>query len=259
MKKLYVEHTDIVLFLLFPIAASTLSFLFHTNFFFSTLLFFGIPALYLSYKNIGNVKNAVLFSAFGSLGGFVFDYVGLINNAWNVPASIFPMRILGVVPVEDLIWGFLLVYSIVMTYEHFFNTTRHSSKNTKINLWNAIHVLILMMFFLVFFFMPTLFRIDYFYVKTGSLFILIPSLSFLIFYPMLISRFIKIGTYFFFQGLLFELTGLSLNQWNFEGAQSIGWIHILSVRFPIEECIFWLLLFAVCIVSFYEFFYDDRK
>lgn len=50
-----------------------------------------------------------------------------------------------------------------------------------------------------------------------------------------------------------------LGQWTFPGDQFIGWVNMLGVRFPFEELLFWFMLAAIGILSYYEFFDDNRK
>lgn len=53
------------------------------------------------------------------------DYIATISGAWLVPKTIFPFRLLGVIPIEDFIWGLLFIYSVVIFYEHFLNKGKH--------------------------------------------------------------------------------------------------------------------------------------
>lgn len=254
------KKIDIIFLILSPIFATFVSLTFKTNFLISTLLFFGIPAIYLSWRNTHAIKKSFLFSSIiGIFGAFVIDYFATVGGFWFVPKTVFPLRLLGVVPIEDLIWGFLLVYGIVMFYEHFLDKGKHNLKDTNLKYLIISLIFIFITFFLIYLFKPFLLVIPYFYIKAGIIIILFPIISFLSFFPKLISKFIKAGTYFFIQGILFELTGLTLNQWNFDGTNFIGWVQILNLKFPLEEFVFWMVLFSTCVLSYYEFFDDDRK
>jgi hypothetical protein len=59
--------------------------------------------------------------------------------------------------------------------------------------------------------------------------------------------------------LMFELTGLELQLWTFPGTHFIGWVDLLGYKFPFEEFFFWFVLSAITILSYYEFFDDNRK
>ncbi|VVA44264.1 conserved membrane hypothetical protein [Candidatus Roizmanbacteria bacterium] len=254
------KKIDIVFLILSPIFASVTSLYFRTNFLTSTLLFYGIPAVYLSLRNMHAVKKSAIFSfIFGLIGGgIIFDYLSHFNNLWFVP-SIFPIRILGQVPIEDLLWGFLSVYNIIMFYEHLLDKGKHNLKNTHMKYFITIIIFCLTIFLVIYIFKNELFLISYFYAKIILVLFLIPTISFLTFFPRLLSKYLKTGVYFFAQSLMFELTALSLNQWSFNGNQYIGWVQILGKRFPLEEFIFWMILLSTCVLSYYEFFDDDRK
>ena len=58
---------------------------------------------------------------------------------------------------------------------------------------------------------------------------------------------------------MYELTALKLGWWDFPSRDFVGWVSILGTRFPLEEFVFWLCLFAMAILTYYEFFDDDQK
>src|SRR3989339_2025535 len=252
------KKIDIIFLILSPIFASITSLYFKTNFLTSTILFFGIPAVYLSWRNQHAVKKSVIFSLFFGLavGGLVIDYLTHFNNVWFV-TTIFPIRILNQIPIEDFLWGFLAVYNIIMFYEHFLDKGKHNLKDTYLKYFISIIIFIIVIFSAIYIFDKKLFLIPYFYIKASSILVLIPTISFLTIFPRLISKYLKTGVYFFAQSLIFELTALSLGQWGFYGKQYFGWISFGSLKFPLEEFIFWMVLFSTCVLSYYEFFDDD--
>lgn len=257
---LFSKKIDVIFLIINPIFSTIISLVFKTNFLTSTLLFFGIPAVYLSSRNPHAIKKSFIFaSVTGIFGAFAIDYVATVSGSWFVPRTFFTFRLIGNVPIEDLIWGFLLVYGIVMFYEHFLDKGKHNLKDTNLKYLIVDIIFFIISFFLIYLFQPSLLVIPFFYVKAGIIIVLFPVISFLSFFPRLLSKFVKAGTYFFTQGILFELTGLTLNQWNFKGENFIGWVYIHNLRFPLEEFIFWMVLFSTCVLSYYEFFDDDRK
>ena len=254
------KKIDIVFLILSPVFATITSLFFRTNFLTSTLLYFGIPAVYLSWRNQHAVRKSAIFSSlFGLIGGgLVIDYLTHFNNVWFV-TTIFPVRIFGQVPIEDFLWGFLAVYNIIMFYEHFLDKGKHNLKDSYLKYFISLMFFITLIFTVIYICDKKLFFVPYFYLKAGFILILIPIISFLTFFPRLISKYLKTGVYFFAQSLMFELTALKLGQWSFNGNQYIGWIQISSMKFPIEEFVFWMVLFSTCVLSYYEFFDDDRK
>lgn len=254
------KKIDIIFLILSPVFATLVSLVVKANFLTSTLLYFGIPSIYLSFRNKHAIKKSAIFSFVVGVigGGIMFDYLSHLNNSWFVP-SIFHIRILGQVPIEDLLWGFLSVYNIIMFYEHLLDKGKHNLKDTRLKYLVVLIMFSLIMFTIIYIFENKLFFLSYFYIKSTVVLFLIPTISFLTFFPRLISKYLKTGVYFFAQSLMFELTALKLGQWSFNNNQYIGWMQISNLKFPLEEFIFWMVLFSTCVLSYYEFFDDDRK
>ncbi len=119
-KEKILKRIDIFLLIFFPIISVSLSLFLKTNFLTSTLLFFGLPSLWLSIRTPKQIKKTFLFALIFSIPlGIFIDYIATVDDSWFVPLTIFPFRLFNIVPIEDLLWGFFLVYSIVIFYEHF--------------------------------------------------------------------------------------------------------------------------------------------
>lgn len=254
------KRIDLIVLILLPIISVFTSLFFQTSFLISTLLFFGMPGVYLSFRSKKAIKKAVVFSFIITIPtGFVFDYLGVLNKSWYVPKTLFPFRLLGVVPIEDFIWAFLLAYLGVLFYEYFSDKGRDEkiSKNIKflVLAWSGL----LVVFFILLSVKPEALYISYFYFWGGTIFLLLPTVIFLFFFPKVITKFVKTAVYFFVLAILFELTALQLNQWAFPGEHFIGWVELFGYKFPFEEFFFWFIMAAVAGLSYYEFFADDRK
>ena len=74
----------------------------------------------------------------------------------------------------------------------------------------------------------------------------------------LITRFAKVALFFFFVHLAHELTAVKLGQWYFP-AQSIGYLELVGIRFPVEEFVFWIVLSTAILLADYEYFIDDGR
>ncbi len=98
---------DIIILIMFPIVSVIVSLLIKANFLTSTLLFFGLPAIWLSYRTKEMINKTALFSLIFSIPfTIVIDYIAVLDKAWYVPNSI--IRLFGIIPIEDFVWGFLL-------------------------------------------------------------------------------------------------------------------------------------------------------
>jgi hypothetical protein len=216
------KKVDIIFLILSPIFATLSSLIFRTNLLTTLLLYFGIPSIYLTFRNPHAIKKSFIFSFFTTMIiGPVLDYLAVVNNSWFIPFSVFP-RILGVIVVEDVIFGILLTYNIIMLYEHLLDKGKHNLRDTNLKYLISIFTLLALIFYIIYFNKLDLFRIPFYYLKFGTIVVLIPTISFLSFFPRLLSKFIKAAVYFFIQGLMFELTALYLNNWVFKGNEYIG-------------------------------------
>lgn len=244
-----------------PVISVILSLLFQTNFLVSTLLFFGLPALWLSATCRPAIKKGLIFTALLAIPvSILVDYIGVKNESWYVAKSVFDQRLFGVIPYEDLIWGFLLVYNPIMFYEKFFhrNKKRKSSIH-RLSVMTFMFSSLLLLLALAVKFNPSLIVQDYAYLWMGIALLVIPVVVFLCIYPRFIRSFALTGSYFFLLGLAFELTSLELSHWTFPGESNdfVGWVTILGKTMPFEEFFFWFVVQASSTLTYYLVFDND--
>lgn len=256
-------HRDLFLVLTWPIVASFLAIILSVDYFWSIILFLGIPVAYLSYRNQKYIKKIALFSAvLGIPLAIIYDYVMESTGSWFTTTSLFgPIRLFDYIMIDDLIWLFLWVYFVAMFYEAFLDK-KVTPKLYKPNLKYLVILMFLALiaFVWAYFFSPTLLQVNFFYTKISILIGVIPIALILFKLPFLISRFIKVGTYFFLHALIYEVTALNLNLWTFPAKdQFIGFVSILGTSFPLEELFFWMILGSLTVITYYEFFDDDLK
>jgi hypothetical protein len=257
MKK---EKLDLILILIWPIIATILILLFKVNYLTATILYFVVPSVYLSIRARQYILKALIFALVFALPfGIVVDYISYITDAWAV-STMFSFRVFNVMSVEDFLWGISLVYLIVFFYEYFLDkhiTKKLFNKNLKYLL--IIGLILFTTFVTVMIAKPAYLHIPYFYLIFGLILITLPIVLVLFRFPKLISKFLKAAAFFFYISFAHEITALKLGHWSFPGTEFIGWISIFNVRFPIEEVIFWMALFAISVLCYFEFFDDDRK
>jgi hypothetical protein len=254
MKKL-----DILLLTIFPFLATGLSLYFKTNFLVSIFLFFGLPSLWFTYRTPHkSLKTLIFASVFTIPMVLLIDYLAGGDASWHV-ATIFPVRILDTIPIEDFFVGFGMAYYTIIFYEHFLDKGKHDliDKHMKYVIWPFI-----LLFTVVlgnYFLMDKPLTIPYAYLWLGIILIIVPCVTFLSIFPRLLSKYVTTSAYFFLLYLIFEITALELEQWSFPGNNFIGWIELFQYRFPFEELFFWIGTSTIAILSYYEFFDDDRK
>lgn len=219
-----------------------------------------MPAAWLSYRNRLVVKKAALFSVIVSIPlATIIDYIATRDGSWYVPITIFPFRFLGIIPFEDYIWGFILIYLIVIYYEHFLDKGKNELFGKRMKILSVTLLVLLVAFFALLIMKPVLLDVRYAYFWNCALLLALPAIFFLINYPKLIFRYLKASGYFLILNSLHEYVGLKLSQWTFPGNNFIGWVEIGRYKLPFEELVFLLFIGALGILSYYEFFDDDRK
>jgi hypothetical protein len=252
---------DLLVVLLCPLFASFVSFGLNVGAFVSILLFFGLPALYISARNYAYIQKAFVFALCTSIPAIVIiDYIAHVSGQWLIPHSILPWRLFGYVTIEVVLWAFLNFYAVILFYEFFLS--HHHTKRV----WNhrgkylLLFVLgISVLFLTLFFAYPTALTIPYFYLLFGTFTVLLPIIKELSDHPKLISNFFVTAVYFFYLSFLYEITALKLDWWRFPSEEFIGKVTLLNVSFPFEELLFWLFLFAMAVLTFYEHYTGNEK
>lgn len=266
---------DLVFSLTISISAAAISLLIKANFLISTLLIFGLPSIYISYRDKNLVKKSVAFAFLLTVPfTFLFDYLITVDKGWHIVNYIFNFRLLGVVAIEQFIWTFLWAFQIIIFYEYFLD------KQKKINLLALISKLLgrknafiskrMKLFSLILFAAlliiavfisvnPSGLRINYAYFWLGLIFAVIPLLIFLTKFPNFWLKFSKITAYFVLLAVMVEFVGLKLNHWVFPGNHYLGMIGFFGYRIPLEEFFLYFLISTPALLSYYEFLDDDRK
>ncbi len=257
-RKRGLKKLDIILLILFPILSVFISLLINSNYLISILLFFGMPAVYLSIRNPGYIQRSLLFSLLFSVPfSIVVNEIAVFNKAWAT-TTIFSSKFLGITSYEDLLFGFLFVYASIMFYNHLISKGKHNLINDKMRYFIIPSIIIIISFLIIYSENKDVLRIPYAYLILGLIFGLMPLITYLSFFPKKTSKYMKTGSYFFLNMLLFEITALQLNQWSFPGNEFLGWINIFGNKFPIEEFILFIIIAAMSVVMYYEFFDQDK-
>ena len=256
----FLKKLDILLLVLFPIIAISTTLGLQLNYFWAILLFFGFPAFWFSLRTKKMIARTALFSVpLTILFTIIINYMGVQNGLWYVPITVFPFRLLGELPIEDIILGFLLSYAVVICYEHSLDKGKHNliDKKMKYFLWPVAFLLIII--FALFITHQGFPNVKYAYFWIGIIFLALPIISTLSFFPKLLSKYLKVSAYFAILLIMFEYTGLALGHWIFPGENFLGWFSYFGYQIPVEEFAVLIILVVIGILSYYEFFDDDRK
>lgn len=194
---------------------------------------------------------------FGGLFGFVFDLIETLNKAWVVERLVFPWKILGILPFDDILGLFLMTLFIVVFYERFIDDEkdRKISKNIIFALIPSILATIAIV--VIFKVNPGALIIPYAYL-VGGIAAIIPLIILIIYKPKLFPKFVFIAVPFSIIWFIAEIVTLKTGGWIFLG-QYVGTVTVFGLIFPFEELFFWMMMYAASVISYYEFFLDDLR
>lgn len=251
---------DFLLLIFLPFFAAVISLAIKANFLISTFLFFGLPSIWLSFRNRNLIKKVFLFSLILSIPfTTIIEYIAEIDGAWFIPNSVFSVWLFGVISIEAYVWGFVLVYFIIFFYEYFLDKGKNELFGWPMKLFSFILLFLLTLFFIILIENSAILHVKYAYFWIGILVLVLPAIIFLFKFPRLIFKFAKVSGFFFFVNILHEIVGLELGQWTFRGNHFIGWLVLWKHKIPLEEFIFFLVLVSFGTLTYYEFFDDDRE
>jgi len=259
MTKQKLEHVLLPL-VGFAAVAVGISLFLELNLFMATLLFWGVPAVYLSVVNRRAIPAALLFSLAAALTfGLMVDYLGFINHVWDTPESIFSYWAFSLIPIENPMWSFLYIYIVVMVYECLAN--KKPSRPTKRFFWFiAALVLLAVVVHLASDRIDALRNIPYLYLSAGLLFFVAPSVLFLAKYPKYLHNFVATACYMLPIAFANEVVGLTLGHWYFPSeADLLGRLSVLGVAIPFEELFFFIVIGPIAILTYYVCMFKNAR
>src|SRR3972149_5807489 len=244
---------DFFLVVLFPAIAALLIYTLSLSFLLASFLFFGVPAIYLSFRKPQIVKKSLLFTVLiVSTVSWVLDHMAFLDKTWFVDES--ALRLLGgTIPIEDVIFGFFWAYYGVVFWECFLDHDKNKYRFDPRTRYLIVFLGVALSIFFALYFLDSPWLVQpYFYLKFG-LTVLVPPILFAVLkFPRLIRRLAAIGIYFFFLSLVGEHIGLTLGHWRFPGNNYIATATQAGQLIPWEEIIFWWALGVPGLICWYE-------
>lgn len=217
-----------------------------------------IPCLYLLKHQKHEKIKLILFSAIASVWMFgILDVLAVAGNAWHVQ-QVIPFRYLGISYIENIIWSFGFCLYTLLVYKHFLELD-HDYKVSKN--WKKLALILFIynsVLYVTFSLNKSLLVFDYAYLALGVIILLPFCIFFYIHNRPLLLKTVPVWIYIAVNSLIYELIAVYIGNWWFPG-KFIGSIRFLSVEFPLEEFIFWIILSAPSIICFYEYFIEDAK
>lgn len=245
-----ITKMDITAFLAVLMIAPLCSWFLHAGFMLAMLFYFGSLALYFSWRWPQGIARALLISLPTIPICLVFDYIAFINNTWVVP-TIFSFRILTLIPLEDFIFSFLMVYTIVIMYGYL--RGRDQAVNyRRFAIFCGVVMVGAIIFFTIRWLAPTLFLIPYYYAWVLLFVFIVPTAVGLIFFPHLRRSILVLVPYFFIWMLSWEFIALKLGMWSFPSNEYIARLSVFGLHFPLEEFLTWMILMVPMVIILAE-------
>lgn len=216
------------------------------------------PTIYLSLRKKKNWhKIAISTLLFGGVFGFIFEFIAEFNQSYSVISVLFPFKLFGVLPLDNILGHMMMTLLTIVFYEHFVDReiNHHISKNLPHALLPSLFAIVFILF--AFFFRQSLIRFShpYFYMGIAAI---IPPIYLGFTRPQFIKSMILTAIYFFFFYFVVEILAVRLRYWIYPGDNYIGWVTVFNTTFPFEELFFWMMFYAASLVSYYELSVDDH-
>lgn len=254
------KKLDLAVVLCFIAVSATVSVLLRTDVMISVFLYLGLPSLYLCLREAKNYRKIILSSLImGVLLGMSYNLIAEMSRAYATYhfLPVFDIVLLGVTPLGDFIWGFLIIFSMLTFYEHFFDDEKHSrmSKHWVFALgvgWASFYIVAWMLLDA-----PEVLGTQYAFLILGLVSVA-PLILLLWTGPRLLHKVFWLSAYFLILNLAFELSAVHLGQWSFPGTY-VSLLTFATVSFPLEEFLFWIVFGTPSLILCYEFLLDDGE
>jgi hypothetical protein len=246
-------------FLLFwNVIAFLLSLTLGVNYLASGFLFLGLPSIYLTLRKPQIFRKLFTVAAtFTVSGTAILSYLAHKDGSWYNP-SMFGIRVLNAYPIDDFLWGFMFFYYAIAFYECFYEKDKtlvlpkKFSRSWKIAFGSAT------VFSLLAYAFPQYLEFPYFYIILILVAIVGLPWTLLSLHQSLIPKIVKAGAFFLPVAVCYEYVANLNGNWFFPGTHFIGYVTLGSVRFPLEEFL-WVLLVGPAILCYYELMACDEK
>lgn len=242
------------LLILYLVLISFFVIIFKTPYYFSIFLYFLVPAISFIFVDKKNAVKVLIFSIlYGITVSLFADYFGITWGYWEVPNTIFPVRVLSVIPIEDFLWGITGTFVSIMLYKTYFNKKNYKSSNLKLLFFLCANVILVAVFFII---KDFNIRVPYFFAIGSFLLFLPPIILYGIFKTKEILTILPtLFIYLFVVG--FELSSLYNQHWIFNlDSQVLAWINFFGLQFPLEEFLAFFILGPIANIVYFKYFFE---
>lgn len=251
----------VVLFTLF-IFACFITYYFKVGIMLSGIVYFLLPAVYLSVVEKKNLLKGVIITFMTSFPVILitcslFEY----NKVWdygNKLHLLLPMMVKGHVPFDIIIWGMSWLMYLYLFYEHFIDKKKAKIVNfKKLAIVSFVIYLILILILVAFQHFPGVLLIPYpYFTFCTAIFILCLPLYYTNF--KVFKHSLLVIPFFFMVHAGQEYTSLLSGHWTFPG-QYLYMLPFFGFYIPVEELLFWLVFGSGFTCFIYEELFDNDK
>ena len=225
----------------------------------SVALFLIVPAALLALERPRIIVPALAFSlAIGAPSIVWIDELGSIGGQWEIVAPLpVELPLIGV-SVQSLSWAVAHFFSSVVAWEKIKGTTSIARPSLRrVGLCAAWAWGLLAVFLAIKAWFPAWLQVHYFYLWFGLLLILAPVVVSCLAKPRFVRPLVILAVLGLFWKTAYEIAALRNEWWRFPG-EFVGWVAPFGYRIPIEELVFWIVLFSPSIAVFWEFWNGSR-
>jgi hypothetical protein len=200
-------------------------------------------------------KKIFIFSIISTfLFAFAIELSSRLANTWDVQ-SILP-RILGLIPLENMLFAFLNIFWVLSFYEYFVDEDTTKKISGKFKYLVILFCLFSLIIFSLYFYNPSIVEMNYF--TTAIIILIIPSI--ILFYkkPILLKKTILPTLFFAIIFFIYEIVSIKIGSWWWPG-EYLKTFVIFGKVFPLDDIIIWYFLSTITLIGGYEFFADDWK
>jgi len=199
-------------------------------------------------------KKILIFSIVSTfLFAFAIELSSRLANTWDVQSTL--PRLLGIIPLENMLFAFLNIFWVLSFYEYFVDReTKKISKKFKYLV--IMFIVFSLIIFGVYIYNQEIIAMNYF--TTAIIILIIPSIIIFSKNPVILKKTLLPTLFFALVFFVYEIVSLKIGSWWWPGEYLKTFI-IFGKVFPLDDVIIWYFLSTITLIGGYEFFADNSK
>ena len=182
------------------------------------------------------------------------ELMARLADAWDVQ-SVLP-RLLGIAPLENILFAFLNFFWVLSFYEYFVDADRGPRFSRFFRWIILLYCLFFLLVFTLFFVRPGLVRVDYSFL--AILILIVPGIIIFRARPRLLAKTWLPLVFFAYVFFIYEIVSLLIGSWWWPGHYLFP-LDIYGHVFPLDDVLIWYILSTPVLIGGYEFFVDDGR